>query len=88
MIVGDVLVNSEPAAAFLELSFGAGDAATTQKVSVVEMFVIRDGADRRDHPALLDTAALAARWVRGTLVSGNGLGRLKRAGREASLQSN
>jgi uncharacterized protein len=61
VVVGDVLVNSERAAAFLELPFDVGDSATNQKVSVVETFVIRDGLIVEITPYYYDTAALAAR---------------------------
>ena len=59
VVVGDILVNSERAAAFLEISFG--DSASNQKVSVIETFVIRDGLIGEIKPYYFDTAALAAR---------------------------
>jgi uncharacterized protein len=59
IVVGDILVNSERAAAFLEISFG--DSASSQKVSVVETFVIRDGLVGEIKPYYFDTAALVAR---------------------------
>jgi uncharacterized protein len=59
VVVGDVLVNSERAAAFLEVPFG--DSASNQKVSVIETFVIRDGLIVEIKPYYFDTAALAAR---------------------------
>ena len=59
VVVGDVLVNSERAAAFLEVPFG--DSASSQKMSVVETFVIRDGLIAEITPYYFDTAALAAR---------------------------
>jgi uncharacterized protein len=59
VVIGDVLVNSERAAAFLEVPFG--DSASNQKVSVIETFVIRDGLIAEIKPYYFDTAALAAR---------------------------
>jgi len=59
VVVGDVLVNSERAAAFLEVPFG--DSASNQRVSVIETFVIRDGLIAEIKPYYFDTAALAAR---------------------------
>jgi uncharacterized protein len=57
--VGDILANSERAAAFLEVPFG--DSASSEKVSVIETFVIRDGLIAEIKPYYFDTAALAAR---------------------------
>jgi uncharacterized protein len=57
--VGDILANSERAAAFLEVPFG--DSANSEKVSVIETFVIRDGLIAEIKPYYFDTAALAAR---------------------------
>ena len=59
VVVGDVLVNSERAAAFLEVPFG--DSASSETVSVIETFVIRDGLIAEIKPYYFDTAALAAR---------------------------
>jgi uncharacterized protein len=57
--VGDILANSERAAAFLEVPFG--DSTSSEKVSVIETFVIRDGLIAEIKPYYFDTAALAAR---------------------------
>jgi ketosteroid isomerase-like protein len=57
--VGDILANSERAAAFLEVPFG--DSASSETVSVIETFVIRDGLIAEIKPYYFDTAALAAR---------------------------
>ena len=57
--VGDILANSERAAAFLEVPFG--DSASSERVSVIETFVIRDGLIAEIKPYYFDTAALAAR---------------------------
>jgi hypothetical protein len=59
IVVGDILVNSERAAAFLEVPFG--DSTSSQKVSVIETFVIRDGMIGEIKPYYFDTAALVAR---------------------------
>jgi uncharacterized protein len=59
IVVGDILVNSERAAAFLEITFG--DSASNHKVSVVETFVIREGLIGEIKPYYFDTAALVAR---------------------------
>ena len=59
VVVGDILVNSERAAAFLEVPFE--DSASSQKISVIETFVIRDGLIAEIKPYYFDTAALAAR---------------------------
>jgi hypothetical protein len=59
IVVGDILVNSERAAAFLEVPFG--DSASSQKVSVIETFVIRDGLIGEIKPYYFDTAAFVAR---------------------------
>lgn len=59
VVVGDILVNSERAAAFLEIAFG--DSASNHKVSVIETFVIRDGLVGEVKPYYFDTAALVAR---------------------------
>jgi uncharacterized protein len=61
VVVGDVLVNSERAAAFLEVPFESGDLASNQKVLVIETFVIHDGLIAEIRPYYYDTAALAAR---------------------------
>jgi uncharacterized protein len=60
VVIGDILVNSERAAAFLEISFKSGDSADTQKMAVVETFVIRDGLIAEIKPYYFDTAALVA----------------------------
>jgi hypothetical protein len=59
VVVGDVLVNSQRAAAFLEVPFG--DSATNQKMAVVETFVIRDGLIAEIKPYYFDTSAFATR---------------------------
>jgi uncharacterized protein len=59
VVVVDVLVNSERAAAFLEVPFG--DSASGQQVSVVETFVIRNRLITEIKPYYFDTAALVAR---------------------------
>ena len=59
VLVGDVLVNSQRAAAFLEISFG--DSANNRKISVVETFVVRDGLIAEIKPYYFDTSALAVR---------------------------
>ena len=61
VVIGDVLVNSERAAAFLEIGLESGDSASNQKMPVVETFVIRDGLIAEIRPYYFDTAALAAR---------------------------
>jgi uncharacterized protein len=59
IVVGDILVNSERAAAFLEVPFG--DSTGNQTVPVIETFVIRDGLIGEIKPYYFDTAALIAR---------------------------
>jgi hypothetical protein len=59
IVVGDILFGSERAAAFLEVPFG--DSASSQKVSVIETFVIRDGLIGEIKPYYFDTAAFVAR---------------------------
>ncbi|MDT5367399.1 MAG: hypothetical protein QOC62_1830 [Mycobacterium sp.] len=61
VVVGDILVNSERAAAFLELPFDVGGSADNPKMLVVETFVIRDGLIAEITPYYFDTAAFAAR---------------------------
>jgi uncharacterized protein len=61
VVVGDVLVSSDRAAAFLEIEFESPDSSSNQEVSVVETFVIRDGLIAEIKPYYFDTAALAAR---------------------------
>jgi hypothetical protein len=58
VVIGDILVNSERAAAFLEVPFGSGDSAGN--MLVVETFVIRDGLITEIRPYYFDTAAFAA----------------------------
>jgi uncharacterized protein len=58
VVVVAVLVNSERAAAFLEVPFG--DSAGNQKMSVIETFVIHDGLITEVKPYYFDTAALVA----------------------------
>ncbi len=61
VVVGDILANSERAAAFLEVPFASGDAAGNQAMRVVETFMIRDGLIAEITPYYFDTAALVAR---------------------------
>ena len=61
VVIGDILVNSERAAAFLEVPFESGDSTGNQTMLVVETFVIRDGLIVEIRPYYFDTAAFAAR---------------------------
>jgi uncharacterized protein len=61
VVIGDILVNSGRAAAFLEVPFESGDSASNQTMLVVETFVIRDGLIVEIRPYYFDTAAFAAR---------------------------
>jgi hypothetical protein len=60
-VFGDILVNSERAAALLEVSFESGDSASNQTMLVVETGVIRDGLIVEIRPYYFDIATLAAR---------------------------
>ena len=60
VVIGDILVNSERAAAFLEVPFESGDSAGNQTMLVVETFVVRDGLIAEIRPYYFDTAAFAA----------------------------
>jgi hypothetical protein len=61
VVIGDILVNSGRAAAFLEISFESGDSASNQTMLVVETFVIGDGLIVEIRPYYFDTATFTAR---------------------------